>query len=329
MHRFIGGLPILAQEPEPLKISKNVAYGLMAIAAIAWATSGTLTELSLDAGAEVLQITALSYVFSAAILLPVILLFDPKSLKIDTKDLVPFLVFSLVTGTFFSLAWFFCVEKTGVATAVILLYLYPSIVTIASVFLLKEKLTFQKSLALPITFAGAVLVAGAQDFAEGLTFDMVGVGLGIFAAAAGAVYYLWGKKFLDKYTANTVILYMTLLSIPGLFLISVTLMEPLKLFGQGLSGSAFLWIFLLGLIPGMIGFVISMFALGHIEASKASIVASIEPVAAVIIAYLVLSQKINTLQTVGVALVFIGVLLLRMTWRSAKPENPQELALDR
>jgi drug/metabolite transporter (DMT)-like permease len=84
-------------------------------------------------------------------------------------------------------------------------------------------------------------------------------------------------------------------------------------------------IFAIGLFPGTIGFVVSMVALRHIEASRASIVASIEPVAAVILAFLVVSEKITAFQGVGVALVFIGVLLLRI---SKKPEPPA-VALDR
>jgi drug/metabolite transporter (DMT)-like permease len=192
---------------------------------------------------------------------------------------------------------------------VILLYLYPSIVTIASVFLLKEQLTPQKALALPLTFVGCVLVAGAQEFDKGFSFDVVGIALGIYAAIGASVYYLWGKKFLDKYSSNTVILYMTALSIPGL----VILGNPVELMKTSLSSTAWLLILALGFFPGTVAFVISMVALNHIEASKASIVASIEPVAAVCIAFVVLSQGLNTLQALGVALVFGGVVLLRLT----------------
>lgn len=292
-----------------MKATKNLAYGLMALAAIMWATSGTFTELAYEEDAEAIEITVFSFLFSAMILLPAIALLDRKSLRVKKEDLVPFLVFSLITGTFFGLAWYMCVELTGVATAVILLYAYPSIVTIASVFFLKEKMTRQKMFALPLTFIGAVLVAGAQDFEKGLTFDTVGIALGLYTAVAGAIYYIWGKKFLDKYSANTVILYMTVLSIPGLLIIA----NPIDLVHTSLSFNAWTLIFAIALFPGTIGFVVSMVALRHIEASKASIVASIEPVAAVAIAFLVLSETINALQGVGVALVFMGVVLLRIT----------------
>ena len=298
-----------------MRISKSTAYGLMCLAGVLWAASGTLTELALGEGAKVMEITVFSVIISAIILMPLIGVLDRKSLKIRRADFLPFLGFSLVTGTFFSLAWYYSVEMTSVATAVILLYLYPSIVTIASVFLLKERLTPQKALALPLTFVGCVLVAGAQEFEEGLSFDMVGIALGIYAAIGASVYYLWGKRFLNKYSSNTVILYMTALAIPGLIILG----NPVELMKTSLSSTAWLLVLALGFFPGTVAFVVSMVALNHIEASKASIVASIEPVAAVLIAFIVLSQGLNTLQALGVALVFGGVVLLRLTLKRSAP----------
>jgi drug/metabolite transporter (DMT)-like permease len=282
----------------------------MALAAVMWATSGTFTVLAIDAGADVMQVTVFSAVITAIILVPLIAALDPKSLFIKAKDFLPFLAFSIITGTFFSLAWYMCVDMTSVATAVILLYAYPSIVTVASVFLLKERLSPQKALALPLTFVGAVLVAGAQEFEEGFSFNMVGIALGIYAAFGAAVYYIWGKKFLGKYSANTVILYMTVLSIPGLVIIA----NPFEFLRNAVPINGWLYMIAIGFFPGTVGFVVSMVALNHIEASKASIVASIEPVAAVAIAVVVLLEAVNELQIIGVVLVFAGVILLRMTW---------------
>jgi len=265
-----------------------------------------------------MQITVFASIFTTLILLPAIGLFDRKSLWIEREDFLPLLLFSIITGTFFAIAWYMCIDLTGVATAVVLLYVYPSIVTVASIFLLGERLTPGKALALPLTFIGCVLVAGASDLEEGFSFDIIGIALGIYTAAAAAVYYIWGKKFLDKYSANTVILYMTALSIPGIVLIA----NPVTILDNHISGEAWAYIFAIGLFPGTIGFVVSMVALRHIEASRASIVASIEPVAAVAIAALVLADVITLLQGVGVGLVFVGVLLLRLT-RKGRGDGPR------
>ncbi len=285
----------------------------MALAAIMWASSGTFTVLALDSGAKVMQITVFASIFTTLILLPAIGAFDPKSLRLRRQDFLPMLGFSLITGTFFAVAWYMCVELTGVATAVVLLYAYPSMVTLASIFLLGERLTPGKALALPLTFVGCVLVAGAGNLEEGFAFNLLGIGLGVYTAVAAAVYYIWGKKFLARYSANTVILYMTALSIPGIVLIA----NPMTILENHISYEAWAYIFAIGVFPGTVGFVVSMVALRHIEASRASIVASIEPVAAVAIAALVLSDVITLLQGAGVGLVFLGVLLLRWTRKSS------------
>lgn len=318
-----------------MRVSKNVAYGLMALAAVLWATNGIFSTLTYDEGASVMQVTVLATTLTAIVLVLLIAPLDPKSMRIKREDFFPFLVFSLITGTFFALAWYACLERTGVATAVILLYLYPSIVTIASVFILKEKLTAPKAIALPLTFIGCVLVAGAQEFEEGLSFDTIGILLGVFTAVAGAVYYLWGKRFLDSYSANTVILYMTILSLPGLLILGaaadiLSTSPDANLFDFHISATGWLYMLFIAVFPGTIAFVASMVALNHLEASKASIIASIEPVAAVIIAWLVLTETINGLQALGVALVFIGVILLRITTeKKAAEEPPAAVALER
>ncbi len=318
-----------------MKVSKNLAYGLMVLAAIMWATSGTLTQLAYDSGADRWGVTLFSTVFTGIALLPLIALFDRKSLRIERKDFLPLFLFAQITGTFFAIAWYSCVELTGVATAVVLLYAYPSIVTIASVFLLSEKLTREKAIALPLTFIGAILVVAAKDIQAGFDFDVLGVLFGVYTAFAGAFYYIWGKKLLDKYTANTIVLYLTLLSIPIIVLIIGALAvitpmmsdDPEQVIQRSLSMKAWGYILLIGLLPGTVGPVVSMVALKHIQASKASIIASIEPVAAVIIAFLVLSETLSLFQGIGVGLVFLGVLMLRL--RAEPEQKPEAVALER
>jgi len=290
-----------------MKISRNMAYALMALAAMLWATSGTFTVLAIDNGATALQVSVFCVAISAMILVPAVAIFDPRSLRIARKDLMPLLVFSLLTGTFFYLAWFYAVDLTSVTTAVILLYLYPSIVTIAGVSVLGERLTKGKAIALPLTFIGGLLVVEAYDLDQ-LRLNLVGILLGVYTGLAGALYYLWGKKFLAKYSANTIILYMTVLSFPFLALLA----NPFDLAKTSMSSTAWFHILMIAIFPTTGGFVVSMFALKHIEASRASIVASIEPVAAAAMAYVVLSEQIVAVQVAGVVLVFLGVVLLRL-----------------
>ena len=297
-------------EVEPLRISKNVAYTLMILAAVMWGTSGTLTVLAIDDGATTSVIALYSEIFSAAMFFAVICLFDRPALKIKREDLLPFLLFSTVTGSLFSVAWYNCIDMTSITTAVILLCSYPSIVTVASVFLLGEKMTLAKMVALPVTFIGCILVSEAYD-TEAIRLNAVGVGLGVFTAFGATTYYIYGKKFLKRYTPNTVALYFSAMMLPALLVIT----DPRKSLLPSLSFNAWMLVFLIALIPCTIGFFMSMVALKRIEASKASIMASIEPVAAVALAVLIVAEVVTGLQMVGVALVIAGIVILRIVRR--------------
>jgi DME family drug/metabolite transporter len=290
-----------------LRISKNIAYMLMVGAAAMWGTSGTLTVLAIDGGATPNIIALYSEVFSAAMFLMVIVMFDRPSLVMRRKDLLPFFVFTTITGALFSVAWYHSIEMTSVTTAVILLCSYPSIVTVASVSIHGERLTMGKAIALPLTFVGCVLAAEAYDL-EAIRLNALGIALGVFTALAAAVYYLWGKKFLKTYSSNTVALYFSVMMLPVLLIIT----DPRDSLLPSLTTDTWALLFLIGLIPCTVGFFLSMVALKRIEASKASIVASLEPIMAVILAVLIVSEAVSGLQAVGVGLTIVGVVILKL-----------------
>lgn len=296
-----------------MTISKNIAYMLMVGAAAMWGTSGTLTVLAIDGGATANIIALYSEIFSSALFFVVILMFDRQSLVMRRKDLLPFFVFTTITGALFSLAWYHCIDLTSVTTAVILLCAYPSIVTVASVSMHGERLTAGKAVALPLTFVGCVLVAEAYDL-EAIRLNALGIALGVFTAFGAAVYYLWGKKFLKTYSSNTVALYFSVMMLPVLLIIT----DPRKTLLPSLPADTWVFVFLIGLMPCTIGFFLSMVALKRIEASKASIVASLEPIMAVVLAVLIVSEAVSGLQVVGVALTIGGVVLLKLI---RKPEK--------
>ncbi len=297
-----------------MKISKNLAYGMMAFAAVMWGTSGTLTVLAIDAGATANQIALFGTLASAVILVSILMVLDRGAFKIRVRDLPVLTVFAVITGTLFSLAWYNAINLTSVSTALVLLYSYPSMVTVASVFLLGEKMTTSKMVALPLTFLGCVLVAEAYDL-EAIRLNIWGVALGLFTAFAATVYYVWAKKLLLVYSSNTLALYMTLLMIPGLLLV----VNPFSIIDNPLSLDAWLYIFLIGLLPGTFGFVVAMIALRHIEASRASMIAGIEPVSGVILAVIFIAESVDALQSLGVVLVIAAVFILRFTQKEEEP----------
>ena len=290
-------------------LTKNKAYGLLLLAVCLWAASGTISTLAMDEGVSVVELTTFAFIFASAVFLPLVAILDPKSLRIDRKDLPTFVVFSVVAGVLMNLTFFGAISETTVAIAVILNFTYPSIVTVASVFIFKEKLTTQKLMALPLTFLGCVLVAGSSLFERTISVGWLAVGLGLLSAVGTATYYLWGKKLEEKYSANTVVLYLFALTT----IMLVIGANPVSLARSEITIKAWIFIFMLAVLPGIVGFLSSMIALRHLEASKASIVSSVEPMVAVGIAFVILSEEVTAIQLVGVVLTVIGIVLLRVS----------------
>ena len=67
------------------------------------------------------------------------------------------------------------------------------------------------------------------------------------------------------------------------------------------------------------GFVVAMIALRHIEASRASMIAGVEPVSGVILAVIFISESVDALQSLGVVLVIAAVFILRFTQKEEEP----------
>jgi len=291
-----------------MNMTKNRAYVLLLLAVCLWASSGTISTLAMDYGVSVVELTTFGFIFASLIFLPLVAMFDRKSLRIDRKDIPFFVLFSIVAGVLMNLAFFGAINETTVAVAVILNFTYPSIVTVASVFMFKERLSTQKIVALPLTFLGCILVAGAPLIEEGVSVGWLGVVLGLLSAIGSAAYYLWGKKLEERYTTNTVALYLFALTA----IMLVVIANPVALVRSSIASEAYVLIFLMAVLPGVVGFYSSLVALRHLEASRASIVSSVEPMVAVGIALVVLSEGVAVIQMAGVLVTVIGIVLLRI-----------------
>jgi len=291
-----------------LNLTKNVSYSLLMLAVCLWASSGTVSTLAMDEGASVVELTTFAFIFASAILLPLVAILDPKSLRIGRKDLPAFIGFAFIAGVLMNLSFFGAINETTVAVAVILNFTYPTMVTVASVFVFKEKLTPQKLSALPLTFVGCVLVAGSSSLEGGVSASWLGIGLGLLSAVGTATYYVWGKKLEEEYSANTVVLYLFVLTT----IMLVIGANPVSLAKTSIPMNAWLLIFMMAMLPGIVGFIASMMALRRLEAGKASIVSSIEPMVAVGIAFVILSEGVTLIQMAGVVLIVLGIVLLRL-----------------
>lgn len=227
---------------------------------------------------------------------------------IERRDLVQFALLGNLGIAMTNFAYYFTVKESTVATAILIEYTAPVLMMVHAVFISKEEtLTVMKLLSLLISLAGCFLVVSGGELKElqlrGWTL-VSGV-----ASAFGFAYFVLGSKYiLRKYSIWTLLTYS--FGFASLFWLFVN--TPAAIIEKQYSTEdwAILWLF--AIVSILIPHSIYSFGIRLLEASKIGIASTMEPVVAILIAYITLGEGLNALQIVGSVGVVAAILLLQV-----------------
>ncbi|MBR6366152.1 MAG: EamA family transporter [Lachnospiraceae bacterium] len=259
-----------------------------------------------------IQIVSIRVTLAALLFAAVLFIKDRAGFKISLRDLPLFLGLGLGSILFFTVCYFTAITMMSLSTAAILLYTSPVWIMLMAVVFFHEKLTKRKMLALGLAFAGCVLVSGISGGGVTLVGLLVGLGSGI----GYGLYSILGTIALRKYSSYTVTTYTFVIAAIGSWFIS----RPVDMF-QKFSvatdlGFLIAFCFLTALITAVIPFLAYTLGLERVEASKAGIIATIEPMVATLIGIIVFSEPLTFLSGAGILLILAAVVILNLKQRS-------------
>ena len=220
----------------------------------------------------------------------------------EKKD-VAWLIFS---GTLLSLhfaSWIASLKYTSVASSVVLVTTHPIFVGIGSWVFLKERLGLNLILGIGLSVIGSGLI-GYGDMALSKE-ALMGDGLALLGALAASGYFLVGRKMRKNQDLLSYI--FPVYSTAGLVLIVLSLFFREPFFGY--SSSTYLFLFLLALIPQLIGHTTFNWALKYLPASMVAITILGEPIGSTILAYFILGEGLTTWKVIGGISIFTGILI--------------------
>jgi DME family drug/metabolite transporter len=286
----------------------NVRSGtiFVVLAAALWATLGLFyRHLIGDYGLAPLTIAFYRAAVGCACLLAGLLALRPALLRVRAGDLAFFAAMGLGPIALFYVVYIYAIDLAGVATAAVLLYTAPAIVTVASWRLYGESLTPRKMAALSVTFAGCLLVARAYDPAL-VRLNLPGILFGLASGLTYALYSILGKRAIQRYSMWTVMVYS--LAFGTLFLLP--LQSPAAIASAIANPESAALLLLLGLGPTLAAFGLYTAALTRLPAGTASIIATLEPFMATALAFFFLGETLAVPQMLGGALILGAVMLL-------------------
>lgn len=308
------------------------AYLLIAIGAALWGTIGFFVKGFYELGFSPLQVVALRVVCAAVIMVLYLFITRRELLKIRLQDSLYFVGTGIFSLAFFNICYFITIQETSLSVAVILLYTAPAFVAVLSRIFFKESLGLRKLLSLGFTLAGCAFVTGYLPGigGEAITISRLGLLAGIGSGFGYALYSIFGKAALEKYHTMTIATYTFVFAALALLPLSCfnfisSSFSPISSpfsspFSSPISSSLVVtfsgldfWLYLLGLglFPTVLAYLLYTKGLKSVESSRASIVATVEPVVASLMGVLLFGEVLSGWQLVGICLVLSAVVLIQ------------------
>ena len=250
-----------------------------------------------------------------SVFLLAITLFSKK--KLSFASIKKNLILLIVSGVFIGINWILLFEAyrfTTVASATLCYYLSPVFVIIASPFVLREKMTIKKALCVFSALLGIVFVSGVIEEGVG---DLKGLLLGVGAAVFYACVVLLNKHLKDISSYDMTVVQLAAAAITIL---------PYTLLTEDISADVFdataiVMLIIVGTVHTGLAYVLYFGSIKDLPAQTAAIFSYIDPVVAIILSALFLSEPLSPLGIVGAVLVLGSTLICEL------PSKKQSSAL--
>ena len=288
------------------KSKHNIGPALILLAGCFWGSMGIFVRRLSAFGFTPIQIVSLRITVAALAFSLLLLIKDHSGFRIAWRDLPLFLGLGFGSILFFTVCYFSAITIMPLSTAAILLYTSPIWIMLMSVLFFRERLNRIKLIALALAFAGCVLVSGISG--EGLT--LTGLLLGLGSGIGYGLYSILGTIALRKYSPYTVTTYTFLFAAAGSWLVCGAADMTTKFSAADNLIGLLLFCVLTGLVTAVIPFLAYTLGLRTVEASRAGILATIEPLVATLVGIVVFSEPLTLLSGLGIVLILAAVVLL-------------------
>jgi drug/metabolite transporter (DMT)-like permease len=279
-------------------LGSGAAFGTMAI----------FGKLAYGEGATVGTLLAVRFALAAAVFWALVLAGGtmPEVRALRGRDVAVGLAlgacgYSLQAGCYFA-----ALERIDASLLSLLLYTFPAIVAVAAVALGRERLSGRRVGALGLASGGLVLVmAGAGAGA----LDPLGVALGLGAALVYSTYILVSDGVVGRMSPQ-VLSALVCTGAAACLTIGAALVGELRPGALTIAGWG--WLASLAVVASVAAISLFFAGLRRVGPTAASILATVEPLVTVLLAFLVFGETLGGLQIVGGTLVLTAVVVLQL-----------------
>jgi len=277
---------------------------LVVAATVFWGGTATLARFVFrDHQVPALTVVELRLSIAVLVLFPYLMIRRRSALRIQRSDIGYFVALGLFGVAAVQGSYYYSISKLGVGVAILIQYLAPALIVLFEL-LRGRRVSPATATAVLCALAGTALLVGGVtgDLARATLLDW---GVSFASAFIFAFYILYSKRGLERYSPETVLFYT--FAIAALAWAIVT--PPWTIVAAHYAAELW-WMFLtLGLFSTLVPFALFYAGLRRLPAAETSVLATTEPLVAVLAAAIFLDERLRPWQLLGAALVLVGAVL--------------------
>lgn len=303
-------------------------YALVALAASFWALSGNLGKYAMQAGVSPATISEARSLVAVACLAVWVGLRarrrfrPPRQRWWQDRSVLAWLLGFGILLALMQVFYFGAIQRLHVAAAILLQYLSPGMVVAFAWLFQRRPVRGVTLVALVASLAGCALVVRAYDPAA-LSLSAGGVVYGLLSAVTFGAYILIGEHVQERVPVAERLLVGFGLS----FVLLAVLNPPWRVEAAAWTTRTMVVVALIGVVGTLIPFSAFMASLRYLDAGRATITSTLEPVIAGLIAFAWFGEILAPLQLIGAALVIGAVVLLQRDPAEREAIAPPDAAL--
>jgi drug/metabolite transporter (DMT)-like permease len=288
-------------------IGSGAAFGAM----------GIFGKLAYDEGATVGTLLAVRFAIAALLFWGIVLAEGSahEVRALGRGDLALGLALGAVGYAAQAGCYFAALERIDASLLSLLLYTFPAMVAVAAVAIGRERIDRRRVAALVLASCGLVLVLSGAGAGK---LEPLGVVLGLCAATVYTTYILVSDGIAGRVRPTV----LAALVCSGA---TVTLTIGSALLGQlhpgELTAAGWGWLACIAVVSTVVAVSLFFAGLRRAGPTTASILATVEPLVTVLLAFVVFGESLSALQLLGGALVLSAVPVLHVRLRRRRAER--------
>lgn len=242
-----------------------------------------------------------------------------KLQRIQPGDLKFFVLLAFFEPFLYFMGESYGLKYVSSTVASVIVATIPLFSPIAAWYFYKEKLGRTNLFGLIITFFGVSLVV--LDTSFNFTASPLGVSLEFFAVFGAIGYASVLKGISHRYNTFSIITYQNIIG-ATLFLPFWLGLEMNDFLQIPFDAKAFWAIVKLAIFASTFAFILFTYSVRTLGINKSNTFINVIPICVAIFAYLILGDKLNFHQMIGIAIVISGLFLAQINWRRLRKGTP-------